>query len=106
MRKCCSLELDLHLSPSSTLTDDCKTQFANKQERISQAQRICVFDITELQARAIIWKANQELVKEKVKRNLSYELYSPPTGSLKRSLQRFLQKRSKRLQSTSPYPKN
>ncbi|KAK2965287.1 hypothetical protein RJ640_004156 [Escallonia rubra] len=68
-------------------------------------------DATELQARAIILLASQE-TEEKSKSPTGSEpsspliqspLYSPTGLSMKRSLQRFLQKRKHRAQATSPY---
>ncbi|KAF8408861.1 hypothetical protein HHK36_004930 [Tetracentron sinense] len=72
--------------------------------------RVCVSDVTELQARAIIWLARKETDErmntprsEPVLPALPSPLYSPPGLSMKRSLQRFLQKRKNRNQATSPY---
>ncbi|KAA8544883.1 hypothetical protein F0562_019722 [Nyssa sinensis] len=80
--------------------------------------RVCVCDVTELQARAIIWLARRGM-EEKVKIpgvDLSSPSPSPsplpyllsqlcvsPGVPLKRSLQRFLQKRKDRIKSISPY---
>ncbi|XP_076957112.1 protein TIFY 5A-like [Bidens hawaiensis] len=73
--------------------------------------KVSVCDVTELQARTIIKLASEEM-DEKCRRR-------PPPGSttcepsssplmpgglsMKRSLQRFLQKRQHRIQETSPY---
>ncbi|XP_043689919.1 protein TIFY 5A-like [Telopea speciosissima] len=72
--------------------------------------RICVCDVTELQARTIICLARREM-EERMNTPRSAEPVSPlqsqlqsPAGlSMKRSLQQFLQKRKNRMQATSPY---
>ncbi|XP_061373844.1 protein TIFY 5A-like [Gastrolobium bilobum] len=70
--------------------------------------KICVCDVTELQARYILMHANKEM-EQRMKTPTGSEpsspnLYSPGTGlSMKRSLQRFLQKRKNRIQEASPY---
>ncbi|XP_050287676.1 protein TIFY 5A [Quercus robur] len=83
--------------------------------------KICVSDVTEFQARSILLLATREM-EERLKTptgsdwlktptgsdlsspTLQTEKYSPCTGlSMKRSLQRFLQKRKNRIQATSPY---
>nr|GEU80161.1 protein TIFY 5A [Tanacetum cinerariifolium] len=78
--------------------------------------KVSVCDVTELQARSIIKLANEE-IEEKRRRStpgsttsteLSSPLISPPVYtprgiSMKRSLQRFLQKRKRRIEATSPY---
>ncbi|CAK7340367.1 unnamed protein product [Dovyalis caffra] len=72
--------------------------------------RISVCDVTEFQARAIIWLASREM-EERIKsarsnqapKPLHSQLYGPPGLSLKRSLQMFLQKRKKRAEAISPY---
>ncbi|KAJ8770323.1 hypothetical protein K2173_014933 [Erythroxylum novogranatense] len=74
--------------------------------------RVNVLDITELQARAIIWLASREM-DQRINTGrsnittvpLHYQLYSPPGLSLKRSLQRFLQKRKRRAGAATPYNK-
>ncbi|PWA84800.1 jasmonate-zim-domain protein 8 [Artemisia annua] len=77
--------------------------------------KVSVCDVTELQARSIIKLASEE-IEEKWRRTpgsttsteLSSPLISPPIYtprglSMKRSLQRFLQKRKHRIEATSPY---
>ncbi|XP_019418305.1 PREDICTED: protein TIFY 5A [Lupinus angustifolius] len=77
--------------------------------------KICVSDVTELQARSILMLANKKM-EERMKTPSGLEpstptvveshqpLYSPATPlSMKRSLQRFLQKRKIRKQEASPY---
>ncbi|KAK3000785.1 hypothetical protein RJ639_021451 [Escallonia herrerae] len=74
--------------------------------------RMSVCDVTERQARAIILLASQETEQKSKTPTGSSEPSSPliqspvysPTGlSMKRSLQRFLQKRQHRTQAISPY---
>ncbi|KAL2343385.1 hypothetical protein Fmac_004670 [Flemingia macrophylla] len=73
--------------------------------------KICVSDATELQARSILMVANREMEKRVMTASSpllqsphNNNMYSPGTGlSMKRSLQRFLQKRKNRVQETSPY---
>ncbi|KAG6642140.1 hypothetical protein I3843_09G117600 [Carya illinoinensis] len=78
--------------------------------------KICVSDVTEFQARAILLLATREM-EERLKANtptsgsepssptsLQSPIYTPTAGlSMKRSLQRFLQKRKHRSQAASPY---
>ncbi|XP_077253875.1 jasmonate-zim-domain protein 8 [Tasmannia lanceolata] len=68
--------------------------------------RVCACDVTELQARAILHLAKREMDQQLKTRES--EPFSPlghhaPGLSMKRSLQRFLQKRKTRIQETSPY---
>ncbi|XP_042517064.1 protein TIFY 5A [Macadamia integrifolia] len=71
--------------------------------------RICVCDVTELQARAIICVAKREMEermntpRSEPVSPLQCQLQSPAGLSMKRSLQQFLQKRKNRIQATSPY---
>ncbi|XP_062096545.1 protein TIFY 5A [Humulus lupulus] len=81
--------------------------------------KICVCDVTEFQARAIILLASREMedrlktptaamattpVSEPCSPSVQSPIYSPTAAlSMKRSLQRFLQKRKHRAQATSPY---
>ncbi|XP_075499875.1 protein TIFY 5A-like [Primulina tabacum] len=70
-----------------------------KQLSIFYNGRIATCDVTEIQARAIIMLARRELDQETTPGPTA-----TTTGlSMKRSLQRFLQKRKTRAQSTSPY---
>ncbi|KAK1557322.1 hypothetical protein Q3G72_022533 [Acer saccharum] len=133
MKRNCSLELRL-LPPSDSLSS---TDFATghrhnhhqhstpqnqqKQLTIFYGGRVCVCDVTELQARAILMIASREMeekmrspsggspsplpsiISSPVSPSIESQMYSPvpPTGlSMKRSLQRFLQKRKNR---ASPY---
>ncbi|XP_068655587.1 protein TIFY 5A [Aristolochia californica] len=73
--------------------------------------RVCACDVTEIQARAILCMA-----KRKTEERLGTLSTEPSSGctsqnpqaqrtglSMKRSLQRFLQKRKSRIQATCPY---
>ncbi|XP_062017141.1 protein TIFY 5A-like [Rosa rugosa] len=139
MRKSCNLELELRLFSS----DECSSsphhqssQDLQQQQQLTMQQKqqltilyngvMCVSDVTELQARAILCAANNEIGETVVKISTipspspsgSYELSSPslhysplcssrvPAGglsSMKKSLQNFLQKRKHRSQATHPY---
>ncbi|KAK2642860.1 hypothetical protein Ddye_024623 [Dipteronia dyeriana] len=128
MKRNCSLELRL-LPPSNSLSSaDFSTghrhnrhnstpQNQQKQLTIFYGGRVCVCDVTEYKARAILMIASREM-EEKMRSpssgsssplpltmsppvtpSIQSQLYSPvpPTGlSMKRSLQRFLQKRKHR----------
>ncbi|XP_059304019.1 protein TIFY 5A-like [Lycium ferocissimum] len=124
MRRNCNLELRLmapSLSPFSP--KNCTTPYFSMEDKENtelekQAQqqltifyngKLVVSDATELQAKAIIYLASREM-EGKTKKILSpisepsSPLLQPQTGLfMKRSLQRFLQKRKNRIQSTSPY---
>ncbi|XP_020252234.1 protein TIFY 5A-like [Asparagus officinalis] len=71
--------------------------------------RVCVCDVTELQARAIISMARREMEERSTEqRELApMEAIGPRLVnqglSMKRSLQSFLEKRKTRIDSTSPY---
>ncbi|KAL3522623.1 hypothetical protein ACH5RR_015457 [Cinchona calisaya] len=122
MRRNCNLELRLppttaacfvssdYGSSSPSILRLNKLSEAPKQEQqltIFYNGQIAVCDVTELQARAIILLASRETEKSRTPPAsplLQSPLYSPTAGlSMKRSLQRFLQKRKNRNQATSPY---
>ncbi|XP_031130107.1 protein TIFY 5A-like [Ipomoea triloba] len=131
MRRNCNLELRLspssdynaaaaqqlptsdHSSPSTLLTKSTISEDIRQQQQLTifYDGKIVSCDVTEIQARAIILLASQERTK-KTTRTVSSEpsspllqkqLYSPTALSMKRSLQRFLQKRKNRVEATSPY---
>ncbi|XP_065877207.1 protein TIFY 5A-like [Euphorbia lathyris] len=85
--------LDLNLFPASHLEERTAQQIT-----IFYNGNVCVSDVTELQAKAILLLATREKITS------SRGSSSNPNGlSMKRSLQRFLQKRNHRIQSTFPY---
>ncbi|KAL3360857.1 hypothetical protein AABB24_014013 [Solanum stoloniferum] len=113
MRRNCNLELTLmppsildnFSSKNCTMEDQ---QLENKQSQqltIFYNGKFVVSDVTELQAKAIIYLASRGM-KEKTNKmsEPSLPLLQPQTGLfMKRSLQGFLQKRKNRVQATSPY---
>ncbi|CAK9321205.1 unnamed protein product [Citrullus colocynthis] len=114
MRRNCNLEL--RLSPISTAVSDHSSAAADGSPQSQQLTifyngRICVCDVTELQARAIFKLATREM-EEKASSEapspIQQQSPPPPTPttpglSMKKSLQRFLQKRKHRVQATAPY---
>ncbi|XP_057470577.1 protein TIFY 5A-like [Actinidia eriantha] len=123
MRRNCNLELrlvppssssSLHLADYSQpkldlLSENPKDPRQIKQLTIFYNGRVSVCGVTELQARAIMILASQDM-EEKLNTPtglepslLQSQLYSPTSPSMKRSLQQFLQKRKHRIQATSPY---
>ncbi|KAK4589205.1 hypothetical protein RGQ29_019981 [Quercus rubra] len=127
MKRNCNLELRLFpysaSLPSNDSGDDHQPMMEERRGSPQQNQqpqqltifyngKICVSDVTEFQARSILMLATREM-EERLKTptgsdlsspTLQTEQYSPSTGlSMKRSLQRFLQKRKNRIQATSPY---
>ncbi|XP_004244919.1 protein TIFY 5A-like [Solanum lycopersicum] len=101
MRRKCNLELTL--SPSNLLMED-------KRLENEQSQQLTIFyngkfvasHVTQLQAKAIIYLASREMEEKTNKLSEpSSPLLQPQT--VKKSLQRFLQKRKNRIQITSPY---
>ncbi|KAI3408597.1 uncharacterized protein J3R85_020206 [Psidium guajava] len=79
--------------------------------------KVCASAVTELQAREIILLANRETEERSGKtptgsapstpslrsQPLQAQVCNSPGLSMKRSLQKFLQKRKHRIQATSPY---
>ncbi|ONK65155.1 uncharacterized protein A4U43_C07F34260 [Asparagus officinalis] len=131
-----SSSADSNSSMSSTVTDWLRNdpqyhhhQHQQQQHFLQRQQitffyngNICVGDVTEIQARAIICMAKKETAEgttEKNKEIPSSSQFRPavsptpatdlgpplmsPGLSMKRSLQRFLQKRKTRMDAASPY---
>ncbi|KAJ8761923.1 hypothetical protein K2173_006525 [Erythroxylum novogranatense] len=114
----CNLELRL-VSPVGCDDDHRKQEHSDESSPQEQQQQqltifyngsVCVSDVTELQARSILMLASRDM-EDKVRISsvpttpsptISSPLHTPGL-SMKRSLQRFLQKRNDRIQSTSPY---
>ncbi|XP_058097563.1 protein TIFY 5A-like [Magnolia sinica] len=117
MGRNCNLELRLfpagvdadHPSPDSSQLSSEESVKNSQQLTIFYNGRICICDVTEFQAREILCFANQEMhEKQTVHRpDLLLPSHQPqlrvPALSMKRSLQRFLQKRKSRILTTSPY---
>ncbi|XP_038721450.1 protein TIFY 5A-like [Tripterygium wilfordii] len=121
----CNLELQLHLftdsdhrhmeeeSSSRSPVDHQQQQHHQERQKLTifYNGRVCVCDVTELQARAILSTATREMEETMKTPTCSSTLLSSSqlstsssNLSMKRSLQRFLQKRKRnRIQSTSPY---
>ncbi|XP_071715365.1 protein TIFY 5A-like [Rutidosis leptorrhynchoides] len=132
MRRNCNLELSL-VPPSAfgfshndhhSLKNDSEKIIINGDSKDKQHQQLTIFydgkirvcDVMELQARSIIKLASEEMEEKQRKTSCSTTSLQPlsplilaspcpsPSGLLmKRSLQRFLQKRKHRIQATSPY---
>ncbi|KAI3800748.1 hypothetical protein L1987_28842 [Smallanthus sonchifolius] len=99
-----------HNDEINTVGGDLKEK-QNQQLTIFYDGKVSVCDVTEIQAMTIIKVASEEM-DDKWRRRVESEpcspLISPLTYSqgglsMKRSLQRFLQKRKHRIESTSPY---
>ncbi|XP_022139826.1 protein TIFY 5A [Momordica charantia] len=128
MERNCNLELRLSPSTSFSGHDSGDQQprlhhFLGEESSKNPQQmtifyngRVCVGDFTEEQARAIIMLATRHTKEEKTTcRRQTLEPSSPEQTnsgagagsvsgiSMKKSLQRFLQKRKHRIQSASPY---
>ncbi|KAF7846571.1 hypothetical protein BT93_L4126 [Corymbia citriodora subsp. variegata] len=107
-------------SSSSSESAECSPEEQRKLT-IFYDGKVCASTVTELQARAIILLANREM-EEKSSRtptgsspstpsvlsqpstpNPQAQVYNSTGLSMKKSLQRFLQKRQHRSQATSPY---
>ncbi|XP_030552417.1 protein TIFY 5A-like [Rhodamnia argentea] len=134
MRRNCNLQFSLQSASASLSSVDFRhpdhhpDQMEGSSGRQEEQQQltifyngdVCVSDVTELQARAILVFASREMQQRMTatvavtdpqqpnspsRRPPPAELHSPTdTGlSMKRSLQRFLQKRKLRYRATSPY---
>ncbi|XP_045805002.1 protein TIFY 5A-like [Trifolium pratense] len=126
MRRKCNLELCLFPTNHPMLQEEEEEEEESEPSPMENQQqasltifydgKMCVTtDVTEFQAKSILMLANKK-EQEKVKTPTGsvpttptivespHQLYSPGPGlSMKRSLQRFLQKRKNRIQETSPY---
>ncbi|KAI3741573.1 hypothetical protein L1987_59247 [Smallanthus sonchifolius] len=102
-----------HSDEINTVSGDLKEK-QNQQLTIFYDGKVSVCDVTELQAMTIIKIASEEMDDKWRRRGgcsesepcsplISPLTYSQGGLSMKRSLQRFLQKRKHRIQSTSPY---
>ncbi|PON87913.1 Jasmonate-zim domain protein [Trema orientale] len=108
--------LNMEESSSTTTSSELSTPKQNQPLTIFYNGRICVCDVTEFQARSILLLASREM-EERLKTprtttpgsepcspSLQSPIYSPTAAlSMKRSLQRFLQKRKHRAQAMTPY---
>ncbi|XP_058723905.1 protein TIFY 5A-like [Vicia villosa] len=129
MRRNCNLELCLfpqYVSDSNhnqnhhmveEEADNDKSSMQNQQQPLTifYDGKMCVTHVTEFQAKSILMMANKK-VQETVNTPTGSEPSTPtivespqqscspgPGLSMKRSLQRFLQKRKNRIQQASPY---
>ncbi|OAY29166.1 protein TIFY 5A [Manihot esculenta] len=129
MRRNCNLELrlfpfsdpDYHPPILEKESKNEQSPQQNQQLTIFYNGTVCACDVTELQARAILFLASREMEEkqrtptptptptpsgsEVASPNLPSQLCSPIAAglSMKRSIQRFLQKRKHRVQENSPY---
>nr|XP_011467663.1 PREDICTED: protein TIFY 5B [Fragaria vesca subsp. vesca] len=120
MEKCSSEELELGLPP--TTIDSISQMIYRKAIMDEQTRqepitifydgRVYVFDIIELQVRAMILFATREMEggmtsrssKEAISLALQSQILGPPCGSVKKSLHTFLQKRKN--EASDPYSHN
>ncbi|KAL3360859.1 hypothetical protein AABB24_014015 [Solanum stoloniferum] len=122
MRRNCNLELRLMPPSLSTFSpnncnntsyfsmeeDKESTELENKSQPLTifYNGKLVVSHVTDLQAKAIIYLASREIEE---KTNKTSSPMSEPSSPLlqpqtvKKSLQRFLQKRKNRIETTSPY---
>nr|QZL14046.1 jasmonate ZIM-domain protein 7 [Mentha canadensis] len=119
MKRNCNLELRLvtpsvsyhfaNRSDSMLKTEDEINPDKTQQLTIFYNGKIASCDATELQAREIISVARREIEEKNAAGTaaaaMKSPVYSAATGmSMKKSLQRFLEKRKSRTLSISPYP--
>ncbi|XP_058097551.1 protein TIFY 5A-like [Magnolia sinica] len=117
MDRNCNLELrllpagvdaDLPSADSGPSSSDELAQ-NSQQLTIFYNGRICICDVTEIQAREILCLVNREMHEKLTARHMDplppSQQPQPraPALSMRRSLQRFLQKRKTRILTTSPY---
>nr|UXP70617.1 JAZ4 [Aquilaria sinensis]UXP70618.1 JAZ4 [Aquilaria sinensis] len=115
-RNCCNLEL--RLVPSNIVEEIRRSQQNDEKQSLTIFYNgsVSVADVTELQARALLLLASRE-VEERIRSPtttasepatpsaLPSPLYSSGL-SMKKSLQRFLQKTKNRSQAASPYSRH
>ncbi|KAE9599485.1 hypothetical protein Lalb_Chr14g0362711 [Lupinus albus] len=114
MKRNCTLDLPFHPSSSYSLSHNSMNETLNISKQLLHAilhKRNHTLDITEIQARMIIWFASQEMEENKnggTRKNpmplISLQLHAllmhlPQGISIKRSIGSFLQKRKKRCQN-------
>ncbi|CAL0323067.1 unnamed protein product [Lupinus luteus] len=115
MKRNCTLDLRFHSSSSYSLPHNSTNEPLNISKQLLHAilhKRSHTLDITELQARMIIWLAKQEMEEIKnggTRTNNPMPLFSlqlhallmhlPQGISIKRSIGSFLEKRKKRCQT-------
>ncbi|KAL8152448.1 hypothetical protein V2J09_010208 [Rumex salicifolius] len=127
----CNLDLRLSLPPPATAEETTHDCFNQQQLTVFYNGRIIVRDVTEIQARAIIWQASKEVEQGRYndreispianaysspamssdlpismlqQRNALSSSSSSSSGlSMKNSLRSFLQKRKHRQMAASPY---
>ncbi|XP_021904691.1 protein TIFY 5A-like [Carica papaya] len=119
MRRNCNLELRL-LPPSDPrheifhlINEEITSSKSPQTEQLTifYNGKVCVSNVTELQAKAILFIASRETMEEKprtpteLENGSSTQIRSNIANglSMKRSLQRFLQKRKHSIRATSPY---
>ncbi|XP_038895134.1 protein TIFY 5A-like [Benincasa hispida] len=109
----CNLELCLSppSSSPSTIAVTATNSTSTSQHNHLSPTEVPILDLTELQARAIIVRATRQMEAERrsTTRRISLptteqiSMKSGASPSMRRSLQRFLQKRKHRTQTLSPY---
>ncbi|KAH1034867.1 hypothetical protein AAZX31_20G058200 [Glycine max] len=107
MKRNCYLDLRFRPSSASSPHDSIMSK---KVVAIPQSRRH-MLDVTELQARVILWLASQERegnTGPASATSLSLQsqallMHAPQGSSVKRSLRNFLQKRKKRFQKSHPH---
>ncbi|XP_023001493.1 protein TIFY 5A-like [Cucurbita maxima] len=113
MENILNCNLELCLSPPSSSPSTTATVAAANSTSTSchnHPTRVPLLDLTELQARAIIVRAITQMEAERRLTTCYISLPTEPMSmksgaspSMRRSLQRFLQKRKHRIQTLSPY---
>ncbi|KAL2494470.1 Protein TIFY 5A [Forsythia ovata] len=113
MKRNCNLELrlvtpsvlfhaDRHYHPMSNMVNESPNENQNQQLTIFYNGNVAVCNVTEFQARLMILLARREMEERSPGSDpcsplqLQSPVHSPPRLCMKRSLQRFLQKRKTR----------